>query len=160
MGLQNGELGPAGDLQVLIERLRLQWTGDPQNGKYAQVLTLAYIQLKRYPLAETVIARYKSECGPTGLTHGLESELHFQQRQYEAAYREARESVKISSQNPRMHEILGLILMARRDYLNALPELQIAALQAPGSAQIRYFMGGTCIRPVTILKPPGSSSLA
>jgi tetratricopeptide (TPR) repeat protein len=130
-----------GSPQARIDRLRSQWAQDPQNGKYAQALTLAYIHLKSYPLAESVIARYKSECGSTALTHGLESELHFQQQQYETAFHEARESIKISDQNPRMHEILGLIYAVRRSYQNALPELEIAARQAPDNPQVRYFYG-------------------
>ena len=88
-----------------------------------------------------MISRYKSECGSTALTTGLESELHFQQQQYEPAFFEARESIKLSAQNPRMHEILGLVYVVRRSYLNALPELKIAAEQAPNNPRILYFYG-------------------
>jgi len=140
---QDRQHKPAGDQQAVIARLWLAWDREPQNGDYAQALTLIYIESKEYRLAETVIARYALQCGSTALTYALKSELHFQQRQYDAAYGEAQESVRISAQNPRMHELLGLILIVRGDYLAARPELEIAARQVPGSPQIRYFYGRT-----------------
>ena len=139
--LQDVEGAPARELQALIDRLRSEWTQNPRNSKYAHDLALAYLRSRRYSLAETVIARYKSECGSTALSTGLEAELHFQQQQYEPAFFEARDSIKLSAENPRMHEILGLIYVVRRSYLNALPELKMAAQQAPGNAQILYFYG-------------------
>jgi len=132
---------PVGDQQAVVAQLRSAWTREPGNGDYAQALALIYIKSKEYQLAETVIARYKSECGSTALTYAMESELHFQQHQYEAAYREAQESVRISAHSPRMHELLGLVLVVRGDYLAALPELGTAAQQAPGNPQVRYLYG-------------------
>ena len=139
--LQGKEHQLAGDRQAMIAQLRAAWTRDPGNGDYAQALALAYIESREYALSETVIAGYKRECGNTALAYAMESELHFQQRQFSPAYREAQESLKISATNPRMHELLGLIFVVRGDYLAALPELETAAQQAPGDPQVRYFYG-------------------
>jgi tetratricopeptide (TPR) repeat protein len=140
-GEPGSERQPGADLETQIARLRSAWERDPQKGQNAQALALVYIQAKRYPLAEAVIARYQLECGSTALTYALKSELHFQQHQYDAAYPEAQDSLKLSSKNSRMHELLGLILAARHAYLEALPELQVAAEQSPANPQIRYFYG-------------------
>jgi tetratricopeptide (TPR) repeat protein len=130
-----------GGTPAQIDELQRNLGKEPQNGEYTQALTLALIQSRRYDLAEAVIARYKSQCGATGLAYGLAAELHFQQRRYDDAYREATESLRISPGSAGMHELLGLILILRRDYPAALPVMEKAAQEAPDNSQIRYFYG-------------------
>jgi tetratricopeptide (TPR) repeat protein len=104
-------------------------------------LILRYIELKRYDDARSSIERYKLRCGPTALSYALEAELDFNEHKYDAAYRNAAESIRISPRDARMHELLGLILVVRHAYLNALPELETAAKQAPQNTEIQYFYG-------------------
>ena len=139
--LQNIKHPSTEELEALITRLQSDVASDPRNAKNVQALTLGYIRLRRYPLAETVITRYKAVCGPSALSHALDSELHFQQRQYDTAYREAQESLRISPNSSRMHELLGLVLILRREYQAALPEMDIATQQAADDPQVRYFYG-------------------
>lgn len=129
------------DYAAAERQFRTAWFKSPQNGNYAQRLALLYIGQKRYNDAQEVINRYKALCGSIALTYSLQAESLFQQRKYDIARREAEASLRLSSRNPRMHEILGLILIAGGSYLTALPELRVAVKEEPADPQIRYYYG-------------------
>jgi tetratricopeptide (TPR) repeat protein len=117
------------------------WRQHPQDGNYAQAVILGYIGLKQYGEARDALERYKSVCGATAVAYALEAELNFQQHHFQAAYRDALESLKVSDEGASVHEILGLTLAARGRYLDALPQLRIAAQDDPRNPQIQYFYG-------------------
>jgi tetratricopeptide (TPR) repeat protein len=104
-------------------------------------LILRYIELRQYDDARNSIERCKLRCGPTALFYALEAELDFNEHKYDAAYRNAAESIRMSPLDARMHELLGLILVVKHAYLNALPQLETAAKEAPRNAEIQYFYG-------------------
>lgn len=130
-----------GDYDAAEQQFQSAWIKAPQDGKYTKTLALFYISRKRFENAQRVVDRYKRICGSNALTYSLEAELLFQQHNYDGAYRNARASMRLSPPDPRMHEILGLILAIHGRYLAALPQLQIAAQQNPTDPQTKYFYG-------------------
>lgn len=115
----------------------------PMADKYVRRLALFMIERQRYDAAIGIIKDYVKVCGPTALGWALEAELLFKQRQYDAAYEATNNSLHLSSDDARMHEMLGLIFVAKRQNAAAMLELEKASALDPDNAQIRYFLGRT-----------------
>jgi len=139
--LRGREYEYEGNYGAAEEQFRAAWAKAPQDGKYVKTLALFYVNQKRFKDAQGVINRYKCLCGSNALTYSLEAESLFQQRKYDVAHEKAEASLRLSSANPRMHELLGLILIIRGRYDAALPDLRTAAHQSPADPEIRYFYG-------------------
>jgi tetratricopeptide (TPR) repeat protein len=113
----------------------------PMKEKYVRGLTLFYIARSRYEEAVKVIRDYVKLCGVTPLGYELEGELLFKGKQYDLAYEAARQSLALSGNNARMHELLGLIYIVRRQEGAAVLELEKAAEQDPDNPEMRYYCG-------------------
>jgi tetratricopeptide (TPR) repeat protein len=123
------------------DELRAAVVEKPSEDKYIRGLTLFYINRKRYDEAIGVIRDQVKLCGVTALGYELEAELLSDQKLFDPAYEAVRRSLELSDHNARMHELLGLIYVAKRQNAAAVPELQKAAALDPDQPQIRYFYG-------------------
>jgi len=113
----------------------------PGGDKYVRGLALFEIGRGRYADAIASIRDYVKMCGSTALGWELESELLFKRKQYDAALEAAQNSLGLSGDSARMHEILGLIWTTRRRNEAALLELAKASALDPERPQIRYYYG-------------------
>jgi tetratricopeptide (TPR) repeat protein len=113
----------------------------PKEDKYVRSLALFYIAKGRSDDAISVIKDYVNLCGVTALGYELEAELLFHQKLYDAALEAVLGSLKLSDDNARMHQLLGLIYVAHRQDGAAALELRKAAELDPNQAQTRYFLG-------------------
>ncbi len=115
----------------------------PAGDKYVRRLALFEIERERHDDALGVIRDYVKACGPTSLGWSLEAELLFKKKQYDGAYEAAQHSLALSNEDARMHEMVGLIYVVKRQNGAAVLELKKAAELDSESAQIRYFYGRT-----------------
>ncbi len=113
----------------------------PAGDKYVRGLALFEIERERYDDAIGAIRDYVKACGPTALGWSLEAELLFKKKQYDGAYEAAQHSLAMSDDDGRMHEMVGLIFVAKHQNGAAALELKKAAALDPESAQIRYYYG-------------------
>jgi tetratricopeptide (TPR) repeat protein len=113
----------------------------PRQDKAVRRLALFYIERSRYDEAIQVIAEHVKVCGVTALGYELEAELLFNQKLYDSALEAAVASMKLETENARIHQLLGLIHIAKRQDAAAVVELQKAAELDPGQPDTRYFLG-------------------
>jgi tetratricopeptide (TPR) repeat protein len=139
-----GELSASnGDVQNAEDEFKAAVAQAPRADKYVRKLVLLEIERQRFDDAITALREYVNLCGPTALGWALETELLFKQKLFDAAYEAAQNSLRLSDGNARMHEMLGLIYIARRQNAAAAIELGKAATLDPRQPQIRYFLGRT-----------------
>jgi len=137
------QFGSAGDLRSAEDELRAAVAQVPKADKYVRRLALFEIERQRYDDAIGIIREYVNLCGPTALGWALEAELLFKQRQFDAAYEAAQNSCRLFKDDARMHEVLGLVCIAKRQNAAAAIELEKAAALDPENPRIRYFCGRT-----------------
>jgi len=113
----------------------------PRQDKALRRLARFYIERGRYDEAIQVIAEHVKVCGVTALGYELEAELLFKQKLYDSALEAAVASMKLETQNARIHQLLGLIHIAKRQDAAAVIELQKAAELDPDQPDTRYFLG-------------------
>jgi tetratricopeptide (TPR) repeat protein len=131
----------SGDEALAERELKEVVAKAPKEEKYVRSLTLFYISKGCHDDAISVIKDYVNLCGVTALGYELEAELLFHQKLYDAALEAVLGSLKLSDQNARMHQLLGLIHIAHRQDGAAAFELRKAVEQDPNQAQTRYFLG-------------------
>ena len=131
---QGNEAGAEGEF-------RAAWMEAPKEPKYVRGITNFFIQRSRYDEAIGIIADHLKLCGETALGYELEGELLFHQKHYEMAFEALKRCLVFSNHNARVHQLLGLVWLIRRQDREALDELQTAAEQDPDQPQIRYFLG-------------------
>jgi tetratricopeptide (TPR) repeat protein len=137
------ELYSSGDKTAAEQEFRKAVEERPANGQFVASLAKLYIAESRPNLALDVIRNYTKVCGATALGYGLAAEVLFQQRDYEDAMGAIMASVKLYPGNARMHQLLGLLLLMKRDNTDASLELQKAEQFDPNDADIRYYYGRT-----------------
>ena len=115
-------------------------TETPKEDKYVRRLTLFYIERNRYEDAIRVIAEHVKLRGVTALGYELEAELLFKQKLYDSALEATLASLKLDDHNARMHQLLGLIHIAKHQDNAAVVELQRAAELDPNQPSTRYFL--------------------
>lgn len=135
------ELEAAGNVLRAEEELKAAHAERPKEDRYIRALTMFYIEGGRYGEATQVIRGYVRHCGTTALGYELEGELLFKQRLYDAALQAVRRSLELSDKNARMHEVLALLCVIKRQDSAAVPELRRAAELSPNQPQIRYWYG-------------------
>ena len=133
----------ASDQKSAEDEFRAAVTQMPRADKYVRRLALFELERQRYDDAIGVIKEYVNLCGATALGWALESELLFKKRQYDAAYEAAQNSLHLANDDARMHEMLGLIYITKRQNAAAAIELGKATTLDPEHPQIRYFYGRT-----------------
>jgi tetratricopeptide (TPR) repeat protein len=135
------QLRISGDDAGAEKELRSAKLLNPTEDKYVRELTLFYVARGRYDEAIGVITDHVKLCGVTALGYELEAELLFQQKLYDPAHEAVLGSLKLSDRNSRMHELLGLIYIVKRQDAAAALELQKAIELNPNDAQARYYLG-------------------
>lgn len=130
--------GDAATAQMLF---RSAWETDEGNTKYLQALEDSYIYNRRFDKAMDVLRVYVKRSGPTSLGWALQAELLFQERHYDLAFRSAEIATKISNNNFRTHEIIGLVFAVYGKYPASLKEMMTAAAQDPNSTEVRFYLG-------------------
>ena len=113
----------------------------PAMGRYVRSLGLFYIDRGRVSEALAVIRNYVALCGANGLGYDLEAELLFKEKAFTGAFNAAAISLSYDQNNARMHELVGLIFLLRRDYSDGAFELSQAETLGPEDPQVRYFYG-------------------
>jgi len=113
----------------------------PKDEKHVRSLALFYIAKGRYDEAIGVITEHVKLCGITALGYELEAELLFQQKLYDPALEAVLGSLKLHNHSARMHQLLGLIYVVKRQDAAAALELRKAVELDPNHAQTRYFLG-------------------
>jgi len=136
-----GQFESSGDQSRAEREFRAAVAQVPGGDRYVRGLALFEIERGRYDDAIATITDYVKACGATALGWALESELLFKRRQYDAAFEAAQHSLGLSSDNARMHEMLGLIWIAKRQNGAALVELKKACALDPRHPQARYYYG-------------------
>jgi tetratricopeptide (TPR) repeat protein len=137
------ELQSKDDIQNAEAEFRMAVAQAPMADQFVRKLALVQIERQNNDGALASIRAYVKLCGPTALGWELESELLFKRRLFDAAYEAAQNSLKLAGDNARMHEMLGLIYITKRQNPAASLELQKAADLNPKQPQIRYFLGRT-----------------
>ncbi len=140
---QGLELYASGDKTAAEREFRKAVGERPANGQFVASLAKLYIADSQTSPALELIRSYTKVCGATALGYALAAEVLFQQRDYEDTMAAAIASVKLYPGNARMHQLLGLILLMKRDNTDASSELQKAEQFDPNDADIRYYYGRT-----------------
>lgn len=131
----------AGDDARAETELRTAVQMAPGTNRYVRALGLFYIERGRRTEALAVIRSYAALCGPNGLGYGLEAELLFQEKHFDAALAAAAKSLSYDKKNARMHELVGLICLSRLDDTDGVVQLSKAEQLAPQDPEVRYFYG-------------------
>jgi tetratricopeptide (TPR) repeat protein len=137
------ELYSSGDKTAAEQELRKAVEERPANGQFVASLAKLYIAESRPNPALDVVRNYTKVCGATALGYALAAEVLFQQREYDDAMKAIIASVKLYPVNARMHQLLGLLLLMKRDNTDASLELRKAEQLDPNDAAIRYYYGRT-----------------
>lgn len=116
-------------------------SAEPGENEYVQKVARFYIDGGQYEQAVGVIREYVKTCGATAVGYALEAELLFKQKQYDAASSAIRRSLALSYRNGRMHELLGLVLVMKKQNAAASLELGTATKLDPDNPQVRYYYG-------------------
>ncbi len=135
------ELLLAGDETRAENEFRAAVAKGPKADKHVRSLALFYIARGRYDEAIGVIREYVKLCGVTALGYELEAELLFHQKLYDPALEAVLGSLKLYNHSARMHQLLGLIYVVKRQDAAAALELRKAVELDPNHAQTRYFLG-------------------
>lgn len=118
----------------------------PGTDRYVRSLGLFYIERDRTSEALAVIRNYADLCGPNGLGYELEAELLFKEKQFSEALIAAATSLGFEQKNARMHELVGLIYLAKGNDAGGVFELAKAETLAPQDPEVRYFYGRALYR--------------
>jgi tetratricopeptide (TPR) repeat protein len=139
------KLAAQGEESRAEAEFRAAWVQNPDEDKYVHGLTVFYIHNQKFDQAIAVLKDHVSRHGPTVLGYTLQGEMLFVQKRYAPAYESLRRALELSkNQDPRAHQLIGLIYMAHSRYIEAMEELKVAAEQEPDSAQVRYYYGRMC----------------
>ncbi len=137
------DLYSSGDRAGAEQEFRKAVDERPADGQFVASLTKLYVAQSQPNAALEVIRSYTKVCGATALGYALEAEVLFQQRHYDDAMVAIISSMKLFPDNARMHQLLGLLLLIKRDNSDASIELQKAEALDPNNADIRYYYGRT-----------------
>ena len=137
------DLYSSGDRAGAEQEFRKAVEERPTDGQFVASLTKLYVAESQPNAALEIIRSYTNVCGVTALGYALEAEVLFQQRHYDDAMGAIVSSIKLFPDNARMHQLLGLLLLMKRDKTDAQLELQKAEQIDPNDADIRYYFGRT-----------------